>query len=754
MGPGMSRELLLNITPIRYKSGEFEVEVLPYESAQQLKVMRREHGPTHVFRRDRDKILCVPRAKDAPLLGGERKELEFKENKKLVAALAQEALLSWFFSKKLLSRSFDPIEVIGKENFLEDFSDIGHILGVRTRVTATTRQLQFDERSSFVGITWDVSTQRTVEVDCAQLLDLGLDLVGLYVESTDPTTDPRLSPRVRVAGRVEEVRNGIAHLSETREGPTQVSLSELLLEPRFDAYDRCIETFSGRDAGRIKERLEARLSADRQGPERLEKVRRIVDWVRGSRLELLPGVAFEVGGMLCEDNPRRFPDVIQNSGPTYVFDSSGYRTSNLAAAGLAKHGPYSRQVFTPSSPRVCVICEKTRRGQVEAFLNKFLSGVTVPGKNSPYPSGFARTYHLHSVQLSFFEANGPSAEAFHEAASDAVRAGADARWDLALVQTSESTHQLSPAQNPYMVAKAVFLTSAITSQAFEIETTTMQPLNLAYTISNMALACYAKLNGTPWRISNNQGIAHEIVVGMGSAAIGEGRFGAKERVVGITSVFLSDGEYVLSNLSHAVPIQDYGDSLLNSLRETFNRLKVDMNWRPRDAVRIIVHAFKPMQDIQTEAMKAAIADLGDFDVEFAFLHVKEHHPVMLWDTRQEGKWGKGKWTPRRGLTFQLTPYQYLLTVTGPGELKRSSDGVPRPLLVELHPASTFRDMLYLTKQVLWFASHSWRSFLPAHMPVTILYSDQVAKLLGKLDKVKRWNPDSMLGRIGTTRWFL
>ncbi|WP_321887985.1 argonaute/piwi family protein [Paraburkholderia bannensis] len=750
----MTRELLLNITPVRYKSGSFEVEVLPYETGNRLRALRHEHGQTHVFRRDRDKILCVPRAKDVPLLGGQRKELEFKENKKLVAALAQEALLSWFFSKKLLSRSFDPIEVIGKENLLEDFADIARVLGVRTRVTATTRQLQFDERSSFVGITWDVSTQRTVEVDCARLLELGLDLVGLYVERAEPSSDPRLLPRLQVAGRVEEIRNGIAYLSETREGPTESPLSELLLEPRFDAYDRCIETFGGRDAARIKEKLETRLALDRQGPERLAKVRRIVDWVRQSRLELLQGVPFEVGDMLCEDNPRRFPKVIQNPGPTYVFDASGNRTSTFAASGLAKHGPYSRQVFTPSSPRVCVICEKTRRGQVEAFLNKFVSGISVPGKNSPYPNGFARTYHLHSVQLQFFEASGPSAEAFHAAASEAVRAGAEARWDLALVQTSESTHQLSPAQNPYMVAKAVFLTSAITSQAFEIETTTMQPLNLAYTISNMALACYAKLNGTPWRISNNQGIAHEIVVGMGSAAIGEGRFGSKERVVGITSVFLSDGEYVLSNLSRAVPIQSYGDTLLHSLRETFNRLKEDMNWRPRDAVRIIVHAFKPMQDVQVDAMKAAIADLGDFDVEFAFLHVKEHHPVMLWDKREEGKWGKGKWTPRRGLTFQLTSYQYLLTVTGPSELKKTSDGVPRPLLVELHPSSTFRDMLYLTKQVLWFASHSWRSFLPAHMPVTILYSDQVAKLLGKLDKVYRWNPDSMLGRIGTTRWFL
>jgi len=40
------------------------------------------------------------------------------------------------------------------------------------------------------------------------------------------------------------------------------------------------------------------------------------------------------------------------------------------------------------------------------------------------------------------------------------------------------------------------------------------------------------------------------------------------------------------------------------------------------------------------------------------------------------------------------------------------------------------------------------------MPVTIMYSELIAKMLGQLGTVSRWNPNAMLGRIGETRWFL
>ena len=61
---------------------------------------------------------------------------------------------------------------------------------------------------------------------------------------------------------------------------------------------------------------------------------------------------------------------------------------------------------------------------------------------------------------------------------------------------------------------------------------------------------------------------------------------------------------------------------------------------------------------------------------------------------------------------------------------------------------------YLAEQAYAFACHSWRTFLPGSLPVTIQYSNLIANSLGKLSGLDRWNPDVMLDRIGKTMWFL
>ncbi len=752
----MARQLVLNITPIRYDDSELEAEMLPYADAVQLRGLRIEHGATHFFRRVGEEICCIARRKDSPLLGGERSSIVLSQNMALASALAHDALLTFFSVHGRFSDRYDPVGILGKEDLLAKYPEFQGFLSLKNRVLLSTRRFQFEGQRPFVGITWDIVTERRVEANCVQLLERGLDIRGLYVQSEEEQKDPRFMPRRRVVGRVTKVQGDIVFLDETRDGVSQLEFSSLLLEPRLDAFDKCLELLHKGSFPKLRDAIESASAADRLGMARFRQIEKLHSWLMRQKLELAPDVPFEIGHFRREGKTRLYPKIIKNDGPTFVFDASGHRTGASSAGGLARHGPYSRQVFTPSVPRICVICERGKRGQVDVFVQRFLNGISSDAGKSPYANGFARTYHLHSVAVEFFEADGPSAEAFHTAASTAIQAGAEgSQWNLALIQTEESSHQLPPVQNPYLVAKAAFLTHSIVSQAFEIETTRMQPYNLAYTLSNMALACYAKLNGTPWRIRSDQTIAHEIIIGLGSASIGEGRFGRRQRIVGITSVFLGDGEYVFSNLSQAVSIDAYQETLLTSLRATFARVKQDLNWRERDSVRIIVHAFKPMRDIEANAIKDAVADLGDFDVQFAFLHIKDHHPIMLFDEVSEGVKGRGRFVADRGLCMQLTPYQYALTVSGPKELKQSTDGVPRPLLIDLHPSSTFRDMLYLVKQSLWFTSHSWRSFLPAPMPVTILYSDQVAKLLGKLDLLgRRWNPDVMLGRIGKTRWFL
>jgi hypothetical protein len=74
--------------------------------------------------------------------------------------------------------------------------------------------------------------------------------------------------------------------------------------------------------------------------------------------------------------------------------------------------------------------------------------------------------------------------------------------------------------------------------------------------------------------------------------------------------------------------------------------------------------------------------------------------------------------------------------------------------VKLHRKSTFRDMKALVRQVFAFACHSWRGFGLSSQPITIQYSDQIARVLKKLDAIPDWDADAMAGRIGRTRWFL
>jgi hypothetical protein len=183
-----------------------------------------------------------------------------------------------------------------------------------------------------------------------------------------------------------------------------------------------------------------------------------------------------------------------------------------------------------------------------------------------------------------------------------------------------------------------------------------------------------------------------------------------------------------------------------------------MNWQPKDHVRLVFHAFKPFRNIEAAAIKELMGELGDFDMEYAFLHVVENQPLLLFDTHQTGVGNsalkKGALTPPRGSFMHVSSNETLLVLVGPNEIRKPEHGMPSPLLLRLHSDSSFSDMTYLTRQVFQFSSHSWRSFFPGELPVTIKYSDLIASLLGNLSTIPTWNPEVMLGRLANTRWFL
>jgi len=182
------------------------------------------------------------------------------------------------------------------------------------------------------------------------------------------------------------------------------------------------------------------------------------------------------------------------------------------------------------------------------------------------------------------------------------------------------------------------------------------------------------------------------------------------------------------------------------------------NWRSTDAVRLIFHVFKQMADREADAVGKLVENLGLTQVKYAFLHIVDDHPFTIFDEGNPGfrqKDGlKGVYAPERGVTIGLGDGESLVCFTGGRDVKHARHGMPQPTLLRLHRRSTFSDMTYLTRQAFDFSCHSWRMFTPAPLPITIHYSELIARLLTGLRHVPNWDPDTMLGPTSRTRWFL
>jgi hypothetical protein len=765
-------DLILNLAPVQFKEQEIVIGVSPYHDHEQLSMLRHEHQETHVFRREGDEIISVSIIAGVEPLGDFTRTIRLPEHLPLCAALIRNSLLDFLNSRGLQSYGYDPIEYVVNtvaDDLLRASLPPGvsapSWLSVRVLNTLTVRSMSLEKQEPFIAVALDLRAQQLVNVPCDQLIAMGLNIKGLYVSETLPVEDPRLFPRKRLLGRVCSVRDGKLSLEDVRQedSPNSVEASSVYLEPRIDAFNICLKHAFKQKSEQVKSNLRRNGHKLQSGPDKLDRLKKRMETLvnRKAPFEMLPGVTFTFQPFLAERTSKVFPIVKNAERPIYVFDPTGVRTKEMSDLGLTEFGPYSAygNLFTPNTPNIIVICQKNKKGLIEQFLAKFKTGIA----GSRFATGFVGKYRLADVNFDLnFLTDSDSAEDYQDAANRAIHAytRADKRIHLAFVQIEESFRELHGGANPYLVTKAAFLTHQIPVQEFTIQKATQPDKNLAHILNTMGLAIYAKLGGTPWLMPSNRVIAHELVFGMGSAQVNEDRFGEKRRYVGITTVFSGDGNYRLANLSEAVPFKKYQDALLKNLRETVTKVRTDNNWQPGDTVRLIFHAFKPMKYAEIDAVTELMKELGDYEVEFAFLHLAEEHPYLLFDTAQPGVYSyevratKGIYAPMRGVYFRLSEYETLMSLVGAREIKKPEDGLPRPLLLKLHPRSTFTDDIYLSRQVFMFSCHSWRNFTPGALPVTIRYSALIARMLGELETVPSWSPGVMYGRIGETRWFL
>ncbi len=737
----------------------------PYD-ADRLNDLRMKFRETHVFHRSgRDNlILDVPITAGGEPVGSIKEETDLAQDRRLWPALLAAALIRSFSGiRDLLSDR--PVSVVGPEQrgFLRH-PDLPEWLQRRTVLCFDTRTIHVNNKGT-LGLVCETRLKSFIKTSCATLIENGIPIVGRYVVVPEPFRDPRILDRMKLVGRVTSVANGMLVLSDNAEGYNTLPMDSAFLEPRREVMDDCVLHLLGDRARIVLSEADQQAANFHSGPGRREQIGEALKYLREkANLEAVPGIGIAIGEALTTTD-KTFPVTETISRPVLVFDPSGTRKDDWNERGLKKSGPYDQRTFSPKQLRIAIVCQARHEGRVDAFMAKFLDGMpsALTGRNreARYGDGLLRRFSLDKPTVSFFTAVSPSAADYLAASRAALAKAADEgfKWDLAMVQVEEEFKSSQGGENPYYVTKSVFLKRDVPVQSVRLETMAQTDTELVFSLNHMSLATYAKLGGTPWLLAAQQTVAHELVIGLGSHTESGSRIGTHRRYVGITTVFSSDGSYLLSDRTAVVPYEEYATALYDTLKRAISTVRRQDNWRSTDKVRLVFHMFKPFKDMEADAVKRVVDDLGLEDVTFAFVHVAPDHPFIIFDNKQPGIGyrdpKKGVLGPSRGLHLKLGDRESLVVFSGASELKRPEDGMPRPCLLKLHRLSTFTDMTYLTRQAFAFAGHSWRMLSPEPFPITIRYSDLIAERLAGLAAVPGWDAEAVkFGQIGRTLWFL
>ena len=757
----------LNYLPLRFTSDVFKGGVLPFEgnpkdlasgeSALSLKLreLREEHGTSHVFHASENAIACIPLTPDAPLVGKE-KQFDVVTDFQLANALARAALFEFFKAAgNETVVGFRPVTLLlEKHNLASVRKDV---FGLFPEYTLDVRPLAPHEGAITSGVLVGFGIRYVFLKTVAELLDEGVSLTGLFVVRVRED-DHLISPfQRRYLGRIENVRQGLVVLSDSdvEEFPADAcylegsrtnveAIGRALLGDGYEAFSRSLfeHTFNIMGAEHQVQRLNG-----------------LGTWLeKKSPILCADGLGIRIHATPHEC-PRGTDAGFSHTFPTpkcVLRPGGSISVSWPVDKQIDLHGPYDAESFPDKRVRIAVVCPEEFVGEVGQFLRTLKDGINSADENAVFRKGFVRKYHLNACDFTFHEVKRAAmslADAYKASSLEALKE----KPHLAVAVIREQHRDLPDAENPYYTTKARLMAQGVPVQLVEIET--MRQQRIEYILNNLSLAMYAKLGGIPWTLAPNPDLVHEIVVGIGSARLTDSRRGAGERVIGITTVFSGDGQYLLANNTHEVSSEQYLDALTQSLHETVAELRSRFGWKPKDRVRFVFHqSFKKYKDVEAEAVRKFAASLTDFDVKYAFVHVSDSHNWMLFEPTSPGvKFGrgmKGKAVPQRGQCVPLGPNTALLTLSGPYQVKTAHHGCPHPVLINIHEDSTFKSLDYLARQVFNLTFMSWRGFNPSMLPVSISYSNMIVDLLGHLRHVKNWNSETLATALKERRWFL
>lgn len=757
----------LNGFSVSFSTTSFVARVLDVPNPDDMKTLRARYGEEWFLHWRGGKAYGLPRLDRPERTFGSEKRMNAgnHEHLHLLVARLNDALPAAFPQYEALRRR--PFSFLGRKDEIvrsatarwHDLNPLIESFRISPRFDLDPRIVEVRSNEVSAAVFVRVSMKWQILAPLDRLRDAGIDLTGLAVVRRVPTINER-----RLVGTVASVDSDVT-LSEAYDDLRSIAIEEVWLEGGKSSFARCLRTLLGR---RFEEFEAARYEHESRfllGPALdtlLVKMGQIL--AKASPIRLSTDLSCNIGDRIRPSNSSDYQSVVTCEDVEYCFDAAKSKRTIIPWSGLMKYGPFSRDTFSKRTPRLLVVCPDQSAGKVSQFVRALRDGIQSVG-NSKYPRGFAGSFGLVNPEFDtctvpLLGSTDSSAAAIYRDAIEDHLAAEPGSYDAAIVALLDQHSRLPDGINPYLHAKATLLMNGIPTQEVRHATLSARPEGLQWSLQNLAVALYAKMGGTPWTVAHDQTVDDEIVIGLGTAEVTGSRFESRQRFMGITTVFRGDGNYLLSNVSKLCTYEDYPEVLRATTTGVLKELKQRNGWRNGDIVRVVFHAHKPFKNVEVaQIAEDCVREAADSqDVQFAFLTVSHDHPFKLIDSSQKGidkgSGSKGQFAPARGTVVQLGRHTRLLCTNGPHQIKRPTAPLPSPVLVHLHPESGYKDLQYLTEQILKFTSLTWRSTQPASDPVTIYYSELIASLLSRLQVVPGWSPSILNSKLRSSRWFL
>jgi hypothetical protein len=771
-GRQRSLDLVLSAVRVDPIEHEFPAAVVPYDKAG-FDAMR-DRVDVFVYRRKREplerQVLAIP------LLGGPLpglpvcEQLEAKRNLVVLSRLLERRLPDLVpklglqrvrFGLERIRRSEDLCDEILKRAKLTRPAILDAVR-IHHRTRLHVRQEFLPGYGPLIALTIEFQHAYELEGTAADLIARGANLkdLGLF----------GIGEHQGFLGYVASVRNGVVQVVN-EQGETTVDPHRCRVESSKATFGALLDqAFDGRMMDRY-DAAEWSVQAEAvSGDGYLTRLREVAEYFHSlPPLAVAEGLTMCFGELLRPRSTGREPSAIQLPAIDYCFSSDRTAIDTIPFHGLDQHGPFDARRFDKKEPRIAFVFPRESREEIDRFARRFLEGMAIDEKKR-FARGFAATYRLHKVITQFVDidlsrSNGAIGQCYVDALANMFDPAR--KPDIVFVVVRDEDAFIDRG-NPYLASKAYLLAQGLPSQEVRVSKLRSSSGNLQYIIEDIAVAAYAKMGGCPWTLASSMPLTKELVIGLAYAEFG-GRFQSRTRYMGIATVFTSDGTYLLAAQSPRCKYEDYPEALANTVKTTLARLVEQYAWDTSEVVRLVFHTSKPLtkRDIETVS-RVAVKELGrGVQFEAAFVTIRRDHPFKVVDPAEDGRdafvelvsGGQGRAriarrVPSRGIVVDLGRSKRLVCVHGTTLAIREGEGIPQPLMVELHSNSTYTNISALARQVYQFTGLSWGSMKPVSEPVTIHYARLIAKMLGRLDGHPNWNDGLLDTHLRTSRWFL